>query len=347
MFAKLKKWFIEFILVTLAISGCTRSLPANVSSLEKGGEKTAKKVSLLPQGLFKKKVVVTPPGDYVLTLEVKDETIEGAQTRSYSLHVPPSYDGTIAVPLMILLHPAGMTTADFAGLTKFNALADQKGFITVYPDAYGDKRAWNPGFIPGSGANDTLFISNLIDFLLKNHKINPQYVFVAGYYDGGMLAYKLAANLPDKIAAVGAVGATIGYQKGANDIAKLESAIAPVSVVVIHGRLDEVVPYEGSKALKKGEAGFLPGFEALRYWIAQDQCDPKPDVKSRKNENILKVTYSCLNNTSVQLIAIQNGNHAWPGSVNWSSEKKAKMDIEATDALWEFLVTHPLPKPAE
>ena len=341
MFEKLKKWFIEFILVTLAISGCTRAVPVNVSSLDKA-EKESKGFSLLPDGLFKKKAVVTPPGDYVLTLEVIEETLEDAKNRSYSLHIPPTYDGSTPVPAVILLHGVGMTTADFAMLTKFNALADAKGFIVVYPDAYGAKRIWNPGFIQGSGADDVTFISALIDQLLIDHNINPRYVFVAGYFDGGMMAYKLGATLPDKLAAVGGVGATVGYQKAANDIVRLESSLAPVSAMVIHGRQDATVPYESSKALNKGKAGFLPGFDALRYWIEQDACNPKPEVKTKKNENIVKVTYTCQNGTAVRFIAIQNGNHSWPGSVEKSSAKKAQMDISATNELWEFFIAHPL-----
>ena len=156
MLAKIKKWFIEFILITLAISGCTRSAPVNVSSLDYG-EKAGKGFSLLPEGLIKKKVTVTPPGDYVQTLTVKEEKLEGAKTRSYGLHVPALYDGKTAVPLVIMLHSTGMSSADFAQMTRFNAISDSNGFVVLYPDAFGEQPMWNPGFFESSGANDVVF----------------------------------------------------------------------------------------------------------------------------------------------------------------------------------------------
>ena len=83
------------------------------------------------------------------------------------------------------------------------------------------------------------FISALIDHMLQDFNIDPKMVFVGGYFDGGMMAYKLAAALPEKISAVGVVGASIGYQKAANEVVTLEPALAPVSVFAIHGLLDE------------------------------------------------------------------------------------------------------------
>ena len=335
MLAKIKKWFIEFILITLAISGCTRSAPVNVSSLD-NGEKAGKGFSLLPEGLIKKKVSVTPPGDYVQTLTVKEEKLEGAKTRSYGLHVPALYDGKTAVPLVIMLHSTGMSSADFAQMTRFNAISDSNGFVVLYPDAFGEKPIWNPGFFESSGANDVVFISSLIDHMLQDFNIDPKKVFVGGYFDGGMMAYKLAASLPEKISAIGVVGASIGYQKAANEVVTLEQALAPVSVFAIHGVVDGVVPYDLTKSLKKGTAGYMPGSDALKYWIQANGCDPNASVKKTKNENVIKASFTCKNGTAVRWISIWDGNHDWPGT----TDKKAKKTIDASEAMWEFFVTH-------
>jgi polyhydroxybutyrate depolymerase len=338
MLAKIKKWFIEFILITLAISGCTRSAPVNVSSLD-SGEKAGKGFSLLPEGLIKKKVTVTPPGDYVQTLTVKEEKLEGAKTRSYGLHVPALYDGKTAVPLVIMLHSTGMSSADFAQMTQFNAISDSNGFVVLYPDAFGEQPMWNPGFFESSGANDVAFISTLIDHMLQDFNINPKMVFVGGYFDGGMMAYKLAAALPEKISAVGVVGASVGYQKAANEVITLEPAVAPVSVLAIQGAMDESVPSEMTKSLNKGNAGFMPGSSALQYWLQYDGCDPNATIKKAKNENVIKRTYNCQNGTAVRWISIWDGNHDWPGM----TEKKANKAINASEAIWEFFITHARP----
>ena len=287
MLAKIKKWFIEFILITLAISGCTRSAPVNVSSLD-NGEKAGKGFSLLPEGLIKKKVSVTPPGDYVQTLTVKEEKLEGAKTRSYGLHVPALYDGKTAVPLVIMLHSTGMSSADFAQITRLmpsRMQMDSWFFIRTHleKNRYGIPYFSNP-------AEQMMWFSSLPSSIMccRTFNIDPKRVFVGGYFDGGMMADKLAAALPEKISAIGVVGASIGYQKAANEVVTLEPALAPVSVFAIHGFVDGVVPYDMTKGLNKGNAGYMPGSDALKYWIQTNGCDPNATVKKTKNENVIK-----------------------------------------------------------
>lgn len=336
MFAKIKKWFIELILITLAISGCTRSVPVNGSSLDTG-EKAGKGFSLIPEAWMKKKATVTPPGDYVQTFTVKAETLEEAKTRSYALHVPASYDGKTAVPLMIMLHDSGESAAKFANTTGMNAQSDAQGFIVAYPDSYGSPATWNPGFIDGAQANDVAFLSELIDHFLKDFNVDPKRVYVVGYSDGGMMAHKLASSVPEKITGIGVVGGTVGYQKAKDQVVTLDPAAAPVSVIVIHGVKDAVVPYETNAKFAKGKAGYLPGFEGVKYWLNQDKCDSKPDLKIKQQETVRITTYTCQNSTSVQSIAIWNGTHTWFGSETQNSSKNKNPGISATLKIMEFL----------
>jgi polyhydroxybutyrate depolymerase len=338
MLAKIKKWFIELILITLAISGCTRSAPVNVSSLD-NGEKSGKGFSLLPEGLLKKSVELTPPGDYIKTINVEGETLEAAKTRSYGLHVPASYDGSIAVPLVIMLHGNGANSGSFASLTGIMSSSDSTGFLAVYPDAYGVPPGWNPGFITGNGANDVAFISELIDHFLVNFNVDTKRVYVIGYSEGGMMAHQLASSIPEKIAGIGVVGGTIGYQKSAEEKVALQGSLAPVSVMIIHGAQDTEIPYKVTNRLLKGKEGYLPASDSVEYWVKQNQCDPNGDLKVTKNENVRTSTFSCINGTVVKSISIWNNGHSWPGATEKSSAKKAKMDYPATYKLLEFLFT--------
>ena len=342
MFAKIKKWFIEFILVTLAISGCTRSIPVNVSSLETADkpEKAAKSFSLLPENLFGKKDAVEElPGDYVLTIKVKAEEVEEAKVRSYLLHIPPAYDGTTQVPLLVALHGMGMATSDFAAKTGFTGLADANGFIVVYPDAFGVARAWNTGISSGSGANDGAFLAALVDHFVKNYSVNPAAVYFAGYDDGGTMAYKFAAGYPEKLAAAGTVAAAIGYQVAADNQLKLQSPLGPVPVIAILGVQDTTLPYEMTKGLKKGDAGFLPASTALDYWVAANSCNDKPETYFKKNENLQFKVFSCANNSKTTWIAIWNGGHGWP--------TMDENQIDPATKIWEFFVSTPKPLTVE
>ena len=91
----------------------------------------------------------------------------------------------------------------------------------------------------------------------------------------------------------------------------VDPAVAPVSAIVIHGVKDPTVPYEVNKVLAKGKAGFLPAFDGVKYWLDQDKCAPKGDLKVKQNENIRITTYACQDGAAVQSIAIWNGVHEW------------------------------------
>jgi polyhydroxybutyrate depolymerase len=67
-----------------------------------------------------------PPGDHIR------ELIIGDQFRSYSVHIPPSYDPKTPTPVVLVFHSAmmnGMLMARFCGLSE---KADQSGFVVVY-----------------------------------------------------------------------------------------------------------------------------------------------------------------------------------------------------------------------
>ena len=116
----------------------------------------------------------------------------GAQTRTYLLHVPPQYDGTRALPLVISIHGAGGTGVGMS--FTFNALADKHGFIAAYPDGItGANRGWTaPYGAPIAGGHgsqvddvdDVGFIRTLIDQLHATYHTDPARVFVCGHSSG-------------------------------------------------------------------------------------------------------------------------------------------------------------------
>ena len=55
------------------------------------------------------------------------------QEREYLLYVPPSYDPTRPTPLVISLHAAMLWPATQMRTSRWNEVADEHGFIVVYP----------------------------------------------------------------------------------------------------------------------------------------------------------------------------------------------------------------------
>jgi polyhydroxybutyrate depolymerase len=69
-------------------------------------------------------------------VEDKQEQIEiGGLTRTYLVHLPPTFDGKTRMPGVIALHGGGGTGAGARRETGWNAEADREGFIVAYPTA--------------------------------------------------------------------------------------------------------------------------------------------------------------------------------------------------------------------
>src|SRR5690349_16128597 len=61
--------------------------------------------------------------------------------RSYTVHVPPSYDGKQAVPLVVVLHGRGSSGEEAERSFGMDEIADREGFLVAYPDALGGPRS--------------------------------------------------------------------------------------------------------------------------------------------------------------------------------------------------------------
>src|SRR5439155_5217952 len=69
------------------------------------------------------------------------------RTREYLLYVPESYDPTRPTPLVISMHGAGMWPVAQRDVSQWNTVADEHGFIVVYPSGIrgAGPRVWHMG----------------------------------------------------------------------------------------------------------------------------------------------------------------------------------------------------------
>jgi polyhydroxybutyrate depolymerase len=190
--------------------------------------------------------------------------------RTYVVHAPA---GRPPGALVVNLHGSGMTGADQAALTGYNAIADQYGFVVAYPD--GIDLSWADGrgaSVPDrQGIDDVGFLAALIERLSGQYGIAPGRVFVTGMSAGAFMANRLACDRADLVSAVAPVAGTLGSGVPC-------APSRPVSVLQIHGTGDPVVPFNGGGMVGRGGASDVLSAPAMaQRWSALDGC-PGPPV---------------------------------------------------------------------
>jgi polyhydroxybutyrate depolymerase len=279
----------------------------------------------------------------------KQSMIYEGRTRTYLIHIPPQYDNSKSFPLVIALHGGGGNSMNMMEKTGFNNLSDEKGFIVVYPDGVGRFKnrllTWNAGHCCGyaldNNINDVGFIRALIEKLQKSFNIDSKRIYVTGHSNGGMMAYRLGAELSDIIAAIAPVAGTIGGKENENSsVYIIPEPTNPVSVIALHGLLDEHVPYDGGHGNNSsGSRIDLSVNESISFWIEYNECNNTTNRNISDSGNIIIDFYfNGENETEVALLTIINGGHRWPGS---DKDSTGNQELNGTEVIWEFFEDHP------
>ena len=177
------------------------------------------------------------------------DTITTSDGRVRTYRVVDMSDGEPA-PLLFVLHGFGGTAEGMRGYAAIEdavATSLDGGAIVVYPNGSGAEngypQSWNAGgccpFSIYEPVDDVAFFAQMIDALSNTYDVDPERVWVAGHSNGGMMAYRLACELADRVTAIG-VGA------GALMIDSCQPSRG-VSAIHVHGELDSVVPIAGGE----------------------------------------------------------------------------------------------------
>lgn len=134
-----------------------------------------------------------------------------AGTRDYKLFVPSRRaPGMIErkPALIVMLHGCGQDPDDFAAGTRLNLLAEQQGFLVLYPAqslGANGSGCWN-WYDPEHQLRDQgepSIIAGMTRRVMDSHGIAKGDVFIAGFSAGGAMAATMAANYPDLFSALG------------------------------------------------------------------------------------------------------------------------------------------------
>lgn len=265
--------------------------------------------------------------------------------RSYILHTPPGLDSSVPAPLVFMLHGGGGNAENAVRMSEMDAVAEEHGFLVVYPNGSGrfedNLFTWNAGsccgFAQENNADDVGFIRAIAEDLQNSAAIDPKRIYAAGMSNGAMLSYRLACEASDLFAAVAPVAGTLNFSPC--------QPSQPVAVIHFHGAADEHVPFDGGRGAESASgADFVSVQDSLDFRIAFNGCDSQPQTNSFEDVQH-QVWGGCADSSSVELYTIIGGKHAWPGSPRpgWAGGDAPTQSISASNLMWEFFAAHPKP----
>ena len=154
----------------------------------------------------------------------------------YRMFVPASYTGEKAMPLVVALHGMGGDENSMFDVYPNNALkreAERHGMLMVAPKGRGPASMYR-----GEAEKDVL---DVLESVMSEYRVDADRVYLMGHSMGGFGTWSIAANYPDKFAALGPIA-------GGGSPATMEK-IKHVPQFVVHGDNDKTVPVTQSRAM--------------------------------------------------------------------------------------------------
>ncbi len=188
------------------------------------------------------------PGNYTWTLRHQD------RDRSYNVHVPTGYDPTKPTPTVVAFHGFASNAQQQEGLSRMSQVADEKGFIAVYPQGlnypesvrspdagYDNSQGWNAGGCCGPaqvyGVDDVGFVEAIFADLDTRVCVDTRRTYATGLSNGAFFTYRLACERAARFAAIAPVS-------GMENVVPCEPS-RPVPVMHFHGTADDNISYDG------------------------------------------------------------------------------------------------------
>ena len=261
--------------------------------------------------------------------------------REYLVHVPRSVDPSRPLAVVFSFHGGGgnmMLQADdrYHGLV---AKSESAGYLAVFPNGYsrmpgGRLATWNAGSCCGAaaqrGADDVGFVRAIVRELRSRYAVGPDRIFANGFSSGAMFAYRLACEMADTFRAIAAVAGTEG-------VADCRPG-RPVSVLHMHARDDDHVPFDGGAGRASVTRGvdFVSVPQTIARWVRRNDCQTTPRRVLQQPGAFCERYEGCRGGARVMLCVAESGGHAWPGGIKITTGEPGPTAFSATELSWAF-----------
>ena len=260
----------------------------------------------------------------------------GGRTRYYRVHEPVAYDPQVPTPLVMAFHGGGGNAVQFADQTEMYVTADANDFLLVFPEGTGvlggppwfTLETWNAGNCCGWAQNhnvdDVQFARDMLAALDAEWNVDLQHVYATGHSNGAMMSYRLGVEASDLVTA-------IVPNAGASGVAGMPSA--PVPMMVMHGKLDTNVPFQGGVGTGPSGTDFRSQRQSVLPFARVNGVNSYSLAETRGQAE----RYEGLGTSGspIQYWFLHDGGHSWPGHGSATGDP-VNMDIDANDEIWAF-----------
>jgi polyhydroxybutyrate depolymerase len=208
-------------------------------------------------------------------------------------------------PLLVVLHGYGVNGFVQSAFFRVTGLPAADQALLVAPDGTTDssgRQFWNADAaccdFEHKNPDDVAYIGGLIDDISADWPVDKNQIFVLGHSNGGFMAYRMACERADVIAAIGSLAGNASSSPTTCNPAK------PVNVVHLHGTVDDMVPYSGATP-------------SVDQWAAKNGCGTTRtetmtydfDTNVDRAETHVQPTAGCPANGAVELWTMEGSTH--------------------------------------
>jgi polyhydroxybutyrate depolymerase len=272
-----------------------------------------------PSGSLPTRPALTP-GDHTF------ELTSGGLRRRYIVHVPHGMTNG-PFPMMLALHGGGGNAQQFKDENGLDAVAEQGRFFAVYPDGTGPLAGrlltWNAGtnccgWAKDHDVNDVQFLADVVSDLARRAPVDLHRIYVTGHSNGAIMAYRLAAERSDLVAAIVPVSGAMAV-----------ASFAPtrhVAVLDIHSVDDPRALYDGGIGPPfpgtDNRVNHMPVLAGLSAWARANGCgdslypgNTRQGTGSNRGQTVTRLQYrGCAPDGPVEHLRLTGVGHGWPGA---------------------------------
>ena len=313
--------FLILAVVTTVLAGFSKADP-----FSRGGI-SDRLVERISEDVDPNMTPMREPGDYRFSF------IRDGVGRDYFVHVPDQYHGQ-PMPMLIALHEEE-GEGGFAEDTLLIRKSQKAGFVIVAPNGYpllpstysrfpsGSRATWNAGRCCGPAkyhnADDVGFIREVINRVERQANIDHKRIFVTGFSNGAMMAWRLACEAPE-VRGIAPVAGT--------DNTETCHPSHPVAVIEFHASDDDHLPFYGGKGDPSiGHIDFTSVDASQQKWVEIDRANPAPERVLSVRGAYCDLHRGQAGGAPVELCVTERGRHSWPGPTQ---------AINAYNLMWDF-----------